>query len=184
MQDLESLKQLAFDNAPIGIVVTENRVIRSYNQYFADLFGYSNEALLNQSFEILYPSSEEFIKVKNIGVKLLRDTNSYTDERIMMKKDGSLFWCRFRGRTLTRQDPLQNAVWSVTDLSEKRPYQQLTTRERQIVMHISMGRTSKEIARILGISPRTVEVYRSRLFKKFSVNNVMELLSKISGLPE
>ena len=39
----------------------------------------------------------------------------------------------------------------------------LSARERQIVMHLGEGRTSKEIARMLTISPRTVEAYRARL---------------------
>lgn len=60
----------------------------------------------------------------------------------------------------------------------------LTMRERQIVMHLGEGRTSKNIARILEISPRTVEAYRARLLKKFEVSNVAELLSHVGGMPE
>ena len=60
----------------------------------------------------------------------------------------------------------------------------LTTRERQIVMHLGEGRTSKEIARTLAISPRTVEAYRARLMKKFGAGNVAELLSHLSTVPQ
>jgi len=179
----KSLKEQAFDLAPIGIVVTENRIIRSCNTCFAAMFGYEPEALKDRSFEALYPSNEEFVKIKNIGVERLRRSNQYTDERIMAHRDGTLFWCRVRGHTMTRDDPLQNAVWTFADLSDSRPYQSLTPRERQIVMHIGEGRTSKEIARILEISPRTVEVYRAKLLKKFSVKNMAELLLRAGGLP-
>lgn len=179
----KSLEEMAYDLAPIGIVVTENRIIRSCNKCFADMFGYSKDQLENSSFEILYPTNEEFVKIKNIGVEALRETNQYTDERIMARQDGTLFWCRVRGYTMTRDNPLQNAVWSFADLSDTRPYQELTPRERQVVMHIGEGRTSKEIARILEISPRTVEVYRAKLLKKFGMKNMAELLTRMGGLP-
>lgn len=179
----KSLNELAFELAPIGIVVTENRIIRSCNNCFAEMFGYTPDELQDRSFESLYPSSEEFTKIKNIGVETLRTSNQYSDERIMARRNGALFWCRVRGFTMTRDDPLQKAVWSFADLSDVRPYQGLTTRERQIIMHIGEGRTSKEIAQILEISPRTVEVYRANMLKKFKVKNMAELLIRMGGLP-
>ena len=33
------------------------------NKTFADMFGYSKEQLENSSFEILYPTNEEFVKI-------------------------------------------------------------------------------------------------------------------------
>lgn len=71
----KSLEEMAYDLAPIGIFVTENRIIRSCNKCFADMFGYSIEQLENSSFKILYPTNEEFVKIKNIGVEALRETN-------------------------------------------------------------------------------------------------------------
>lgn len=101
----------------------------------------------------------------------MQDTKHYWDERIMARKDGSLFWVRVRGHTFTPDNPLQRGIWSVSDLSEVRPYQELTRREREIVPYIVDGLTSKEIARKLDLSHRTVEVYRSNLLKKFGVAN-------------
>lgn len=102
----------------------------------------------------------------------------------MARQDGTLFWCRVRGHSLTRDgDPLRRAVWSFADLSETRNVLNLSSRERQIVMHLGEGRTSKEIARMLEISPRTVESYRARLLQKCNANNVAELLSHLSSMP-
>lgn len=180
----KDLHDLAFRCAPVGIVMTESRVIRACNPAFAGMFGYAEEELIDQSFAILYPSLEEFVRIRDIGVEPLRKTNRYSDERIMARKDGSLFWCRVRGFSLTRQDdPLRHAVWSFADLSDSRPVHELSTRERQIVMHLGEGRTSKEIARTLAISPRTVEAYRARLLKKYGAGNVAELLIHLSAMP-
>jgi len=184
MNALEDLERIAFECAPVGLVLTEDRVIRACNPAFAAIFGYAREELLNQSFAILYATVEEFVSIRDVGVEPLRRTNRYTDERIMARKDGSLFWCRVRGHSLTRDDdPLRRAVWSFADLSDFRPVSALTTRERQIVMHLGEGRTSKEIARMLTISPRTVEAYRARLMKKHSASNVAELLAHLGGMP-
>jgi PAS domain S-box-containing protein len=180
----ESLHHLAFEHAPIGLVLTEDRVIRACNPAFAEMFGYERAELVDHSFAILYPSHEEFVKVRDVGVEPLRRTNKYSDERIMARKDGTLFWCRVRGHSLTREDdPLRRAVWSFADLSQSRPVLGFSARERQIVMHLGEGRTSKDIARVLKISPRTVEAYRARLLKKFSANNVAELLAHLGGMP-
>ncbi|MXU66652.1 PAS and helix-turn-helix domain-containing protein [Oceanomicrobium pacificus] len=173
----------AFLEAPIGIVMTENRVIRECNHAFARMFGRRREELIDQSFAPLYPSREEFVAIRDVGVPRLREMGNYSDERIMMRKDGTLFWCRVRGTSLTPQDPLAHAVWSFADLSESRPVTPLTRRERQIVMHLGEGRTSKEIARLLDISPRTVETYRAKLLRKMNAQNVAELLASLTGMP-
>ena len=184
MNALEDLERIAFEFAPVGLVLTEDRVIRACNPAFAAIFGYAREELIDQSFAILYATVEEFVSIRDVGVEPLRRTNRYSDERIMARKDGSLFWCRVRGHSLTREDdPLRRAVWSFADLSDSRPVSALTTRERQIIMHLGEGRTSKEIARMLTISPRTVEAYRARLMKKHSANNVAELLAHLGGMP-
>ena len=184
MNGTPDYEHLAYEHAPVGIVVTEMRVIKACNPAFAAMFGYDRSELVDESFAKLYPSLEEFVAIRNVGVEPLKRSNRYSDERIMARKDGSLFWCRVRGHSLTRDDdPLRKAVWSFADLSEQRPVSALTTRERQIVMHLGEGRTSKEIARMLAISPRTVEAYRARLLKKCSAANVAELLSHLSSMP-
>ena len=180
----EALHELAFEHAPVGLVLTESRVIRACNPAFAEMFGYDRGELIDRSFAVLYPSHEEFVRVRDVGVEPLKKTNKYSDERIMARKDGNLFWCRVRGHSLTREDdPLRRAVWSFADLSQSRPVQGFSARERQIVMHLGEGRTSKDIARLLNISPRTVEAYRARLLRKFSANNVAELLAHLGGMP-
>jgi len=185
MTDLtRELNEIAFRHAPVGIVMTASRVIKACNPAFSEMFGYGEGELIDQSFAILYPSFEEFLRIRNVGVEPLKKTNRYSDERIMARKDRSLFWVRVRGHSLTREDdPLRQAVWSFADLSAERTVAELSTRERQIVMHLGEGRTSKEIARTLSISPRTVEAYRARLLKKYAAGNVAELLSHLGGMP-
>jgi two-component system response regulator FixJ len=51
----------------------------------------------------------------------------------------------------------------------------LTARERTVMELVVQGHSSKEIAKTLGISHRTVEVYRSRIMEKLRVPTLLQL---------
>jgi RNA polymerase sigma factor (sigma-70 family) len=52
----------------------------------------------------------------------------------------------------------------------------LTPREREVLEHAVDGKHAKEIAAALGISPRTVEVHKTRIMEKLDVRNIAELV--------
>jgi FixJ family two-component response regulator len=54
--------------------------------------------------------------------------------------------------------------------------QRLTQREREVMERVVGGRHNREIAADLGISPRTVEVYKARLMDKLDVRRVADLV--------
>jgi FixJ family two-component response regulator len=53
---------------------------------------------------------------------------------------------------------------------------QLTAREREVLEHAAKGLHAKEIAAVLGISPRTVEVHKTRIMEKLGARNMAELV--------
>jgi DNA-binding NarL/FixJ family response regulator len=53
--------------------------------------------------------------------------------------------------------------------------EQLTSRERDVLLGIARGRTNREIAAELGISHRTVETHRESLMRKLQIRTVAEL---------
>ncbi|TLF51937.1 response regulator transcription factor [Halomonas urmiana] len=55
-------------------------------------------------------------------------------------------------------------------------YAGLRPKERQILVHVAEGLTSREIAAELGISAKTVEVYRLRAMKVLGAANLAELV--------
>jgi len=171
-----------FLHAPIGIVHSEHRVIRTCNLTFAAMFGYHPEELAGRSFEILYPSRREFEQIRDVGIPALSIGRPYSDERLMARRDGSAFWCRVRASTLTPHEPLASVILSFAEMSAPPPSQILSARERQVVSGLHRGRTSKEIALELGLSHRTIEDIRSRLLKKTGARNTTELLSRFVGV--
>jgi two-component system response regulator NreC len=60
--------------------------------------------------------------------------------------------------------------------SELDPYDLLSTREREVLNLSAQGLTSADIANKLCISPRTVEVHRSRVMQKLHLRNRTELI--------
>jgi len=52
----------------------------------------------------------------------------------------------------------------------------LSQREREILKLVAEGKTSREIAERLSISPKTVDTYRSRLMSKIGVKNLVGLV--------
>ena len=52
----------------------------------------------------------------------------------------------------------------------------LTAREREVLAMVVAGRHNREVARDLGISPRTVEVYKARLMDKLGVDRLPDLI--------
>lgn len=56
------------------------------------------------------------------------------------------------------------------------PYGTLTAREREVFHLVVDGKTTKEVAKALGISPKTAENHRTRLMEKLDVHNTAELV--------
>lgn len=174
---------LAFDLAPVGLCLTRHRVIQRCNETFGAMFGLDPAVLQGQSLESLYPSPDEFEHIGAAGLPLMRETGRYSDERIMRHHSGRLFWCHAAGRSLNREDPFACAVWMFEDISARRPVTcELTPREREIARQMAAGVSTKQMARCLKISPRTIDGHRARLMKKLGARSASEMIARLVGL--
>ncbi|MCA6216212.1 PAS and helix-turn-helix domain-containing protein [Ideonella sp. B7] len=177
---LELDYRTAFDMAPIGMVLSRNRLIVDCNRQLLTIFDARREQLLGQSFEVLYPSTAEFERTGDRILAALDEQGRYADDRVMKRANGELFWCHVAGRALDAEDPHAAGIWSFQDLSARRVLKvDFTGREREIAALLVDGLTSKEIGRKLDISPRTVDVYRARLMRKMSAGTTAELVHRL-----
>ena len=176
--------RLAFDLAPVGLVLSRNRIIVDCNQRLCEMFGASREQLIGQSFQLLYPSADEYERTGQRIAPILNASGVYADDRVMKRVGGRLqgetFWCHVTGRALKREAPHEAGIWSFEDLSARKPVKaELTAREREVAAHLMDGLTSKEIGRALGISHRTVEIYRVKLMRKYQASSAADLIQKL-----
>lgn len=177
--DYESI----FLHAPVGMCVSEHRIIRACNEALAQMFGYHRAAMIGVSFEALYPTMDEFLRTGDRIIPIMNARGRYSDERIMRRANQELFWCHVTGHAIDPREPLGAGIWTFEDVSEKRPVTaELTPREREIAALLVEGKTSKTIARQIDLSPRTVEMHRAKLMRKFSAATSSELVHKLVGL--
>ncbi|MEW6704198.1 MAG: LuxR C-terminal-related transcriptional regulator [Pseudomonadota bacterium] len=174
----------AFELAPIGLVLSRNRLMVDCNRRVLEMFGTVREALVGRSFEVLYPTHDEFERTGARIVASLDKHGYYADERVMKRvggeRKGELFWCHVSGRALDPRHPHAAGIWSFEDLSSRRQLKaELTAREREIAALLIEGLTSKLIGKRLEISPRTVDVYRARLMKKYGAATTPDLVHKL-----
>ena len=118
------------------------------------MFGASRELLIGQSFQVLYPSADEYERLGARMAPILNAKGHYADDRIMKRANGEVFWCHVTGRALNRDAPHESGIWAFEDLSSQRPVKaELTAREREVAARLLDGMTSKEIGKALVDQP-------------------------------
>jgi PAS domain S-box-containing protein len=178
MTPILPVTDFGFSFAPIALCVTQERVIAACNAAFAALFGYEISDLAGQSIALLYPSAQEFHRIGERGYPQMRRGGRYQDERLMQRKDGAMIWCRVSGQAADVSAPARKAVWAFEPMHRPAGLaDQLSAREREVVAYLAQGLSSKDIARLLELSPRTVEMHRARLLRKLDVRSTAQLLA-------
>jgi RNA polymerase sigma factor (sigma-70 family) len=71
----------------------------------------------------------------------------------------------------TRESAAQSYVAEIAARIER-----LSDRERQVMLLVVAGKANRDIAEELGISPRTVEVFKARMMEKMQARSVPELV--------
>jgi DNA-binding NarL/FixJ family response regulator len=64
------------------------------------------------------------------------------------------------------------------------PQEKLTPRQLQVRDALLRGLTNKEVAKELGILPRTVEDYRGTVLQKYGVRNLVQLMRAVFDITE
>ena len=174
----------AFALAPVGLVLSRQRQVIDCNEQLLAIFGAQRDQLIGQSFEVLYPTADEFVRTGQRIEAQLDAQGRYEDERVMKRlagpQGGELFWCHVSGRALDPSQPHAAGIWAFQDLSSKRVLAvELTPREREVAALLIQGLTSKLVGRRLDISPRTVDVYRARLMRKTGSATTTELVHRL-----
>jgi diguanylate cyclase (GGDEF)-like protein/PAS domain S-box-containing protein len=116
---LISEQRAILDTAVIGIVFLRDRVIQRCNRRFEEIFGYAPGELDGKPMRLLYPSDAAYI----LGGKPydnLAQGLSHQREQVLIRRDGSRFWCRIAGRMIDVERPEKGTVALFDDITERK----------------------------------------------------------------
>lgn len=120
-------------------------------------------------------SDESYIlRALKLGVRayLLKDSaESDLIHAIRAVRGGKSFLSPAVGKIL-----LEDYVRQLQQRDEVDSYELLTTREREIVQLIAEGKSNKDVASLLNLSPYTVETHRANIFLKLGLHSLPDLV--------
>ncbi|MGV8855759.1 MAG: LuxR C-terminal-related transcriptional regulator [Devosia sp.] len=174
------LPRLALSDIPVPMVFATHRIIRDCNVEFAELFGFSRDDLVDQSFSRLYPKIADFVRTGQMWRSHLPGGQVYYDERIMLGAGERRFWCRVNGRSRNGADPFAEALYCFEPMNRPVTQAAITGRQRQILTLVAQGKTNAVIAAEIGLSRRTVEAHRLRMMRTAGVRNTAALVAWFS----
>ncbi len=99
-------------------------------------------------------------------LKMAESTEFIVAIRSVLAGDGYIS-SKLAGRVLAVYSSRRDAEWSELNL--------LTDREKEILKLVAEGHTSKEVADILSISPKTADNHRANILRKLGLRNIHEL---------
>jgi DNA-binding NarL/FixJ family response regulator len=130
------------------------------------------------------PSTEVLIFTMHESEELIREVLAAGARGYVLKSDAAALIAS-AVETLAAHKPYLNSVVSETILNaflrgrsgeETPPLDPLTPREREIVQLLAEGKTNRQIATLLGITPKTVETHRSTIMKKLDVHSIVGIV--------
>ncbi len=113
----------------------------------------------------LEAGADAYLLKESTGEHLLRAMDAIRDGRTFL--DGRL------GR---RGSSRGASASSLDAASDRGPLRSLSAREHEIFRLLASGRNSKEIARLLDISSKTVDNHRSRVMQKLELSSIADLV--------
>lgn len=182
--------RVAFECAPLGMMVLHGHTVVACNRALCDLFDLAESRLLGMRFDALFPDGDAFETIQAAMRDVRVHGGHYRETRLMRQADNGAA----DHDSLLRQANLQYVgldaqhgltMCSVEALSVPLlDHSKLTNREREVASLLRERYTAKEIGRSPGISHRTVEIYRTRLMKKYGVRNAASLVRILLREPD
>ncbi len=156
-------QQAILENAAVGIILAKNGYVVECNMRAAEMFGYARQELEGAPSDILYPTPEEALRIRNEYFPMLAQGTPLTLELQLRRRDGSLFWCRSNGRALDPADAREGTVFILEDINEQRMANEamgrLLLEQKAILDNASVGILFTKNQEIMTVNPRMAEMF-------------------------
>jgi PAS domain S-box-containing protein len=176
MDLLEAIFASGFDTV---LLMDDQRHFTIANQQAPVLLGAARAEILSRRLDDFTPS-ERRNKLPRLWTQL-RNRGALEGRYELQRGDGLRVAVEFRarwsiapGRHLLILRELMNARPGFAS-GDAAP---LTPREREILQHVSVGRSNREIAGVLYLSPATVKIHLERIYAKLDVTNRAEAVAR------
>lgn len=141
-----------FENATVGILLTQSRRLVQANRLCAEMFGYSLDEFIDQPALILYADQEAYSALGREAGPVLAAGRSFRAETQLKRKDGRLLWCRASAKAIDPRHPGEGTLWILEDIEEDR------------LMIEALERSTRELSAILDTASAGIGVVRNRVF--------------------
>jgi PAS domain S-box-containing protein len=181
----------SIQHSPIATVVSDpnqaDNPLVAVNDAFLQMSGYSADEVIGRNCRFLRGPDTENIQTKNLR-DAIDERRPVLSELINYRKDGS----RFRNAVMIAplfdesgkieyfvgsQIEVQPEVDSITAVRQQQAAEivdRLSPRQREILQQMAQGFRTKQIAYMLSLSEKTVQMHRMLLFKKLDTSNAAD----------
>lgn len=113
---------LIVKHAGLGITIIVDRRVVWINRTCVELLGYSSDdEILGQLTEMVYPSKKEFLRFAEEFAAGFEHADIFTVETRLRRKDGSLFWVNLTGKPIESKDVEGDGyIWIIEDITQRK----------------------------------------------------------------
>lgn len=120
LQHTMSEREAILNNAVVGIVLSVKRRHEWVNEKFAEMLGYPRQVLIGQGSDYLHPDTETWQRFGVEARATLIQTNTYTCEMQLKRRNGELFWVQMGGSCVRPNDPDSGVIWTFLDITDRK----------------------------------------------------------------
>ncbi len=113
--------QLIVKHAGLGISIIVDRRFVWINRTYVELFGYSDDEILGQLTEMMYPSKQAFLDFAEQFSIGFEHADIFKAETQLKRKDGSLFWVNLTGKPIeSKAVEGDGYIWIIEDITQRK----------------------------------------------------------------
>ena len=178
-------QDLILGNATVGIAFIRQRAFQRCNPRLEEMFGHAPGTMVGMGTESLFLSRDEYAAAGAEMYPALATGASYSGERQLRRKDGSIFWCRVVARAIDPARPEDGAIGIYDDITAEH-----VQRESLEAEHSALAATRDALERAVAERTEELQAANQRLQAEISDRRQAETRAQhladhdaLTGLP-
>jgi PAS domain S-box-containing protein len=113
-------REVILKSALVGISFAVNRRHVWVNDTFARMLGYEAHELMGKESLVHFPDRPSWEAFGAEAYPTLASGRPFLAERLMKRRDGSLFWCQMAGNAVDPKDLSRGSIWTNVDITDRK----------------------------------------------------------------